>query len=189
MSDKNKDNKENRMKIVRKVVLKGKSVEEVRRIFIEESLPDIPEGHPMIENVLNQIDGWEQRISQLDICAGFDSHGLPLVFTVGDCPCGGSSCRDAWGWTIVTRDLNMSGHRGSMMAAICDKFDQASFDPVTGNINSPPPIGVNVEEWNSGRYRKAEWGNMLTSLDKQTLAKFQKIFSERKKGGSDWVVD
>jgi len=188
MSNKNTADK-SRLKVVRNVVLRGKSVDEVRRIFVEETLPDIPEGHPMIDITLKSIEGWEERISQLDVCDGFDKNGLPLVFTVGDCPCGGSACRDAWGWRIATRDLNMSGHRGSMMAVVCEKFDQVTFDPVTGGINSPPPIGVNVDEWNSGRYEKSEWGNALTTLDKQTLAKLQMSVSEGRTTGGEWVVD
>ena len=188
-----------RLKVKRSIDMKDKSDDEVRRIYVEEMLPDCPEGNPMIAAILQPLEGFEQRITRIDVCekfdekeqewTDFDQRGLPVVFAVGDCPCGGDQCREGWGWEFKARDLNMAGHRGSLWAVACPSNDKVVFDPVTGEINAPPPMGVNAEEWNSGRYKKSEWGNALTQLDKQTLAHFQQKFSEKRSGGDTWVVD
>ena len=178
-----------RIRVLRAIDLTNKSVEEVQTIYTDEMLPDCPKDNPLVLDALEVIAGKEHRITRLDVCAGYDKDGLPLVFAIGDCPCGGSKCREGWGWEFKAIDLNMSGHRGSLWAVACEDNDKLEFDPTTGNITAPPPLGVNDEEWNSGRYEKSEWGNALTQEDKQTLARFQQQYSEKRKGGSDWVVD
>jgi len=90
--------------------------------------------------------------------------GRPIM--LGDCPCRGASCRGAWGWVYETRDLNMSGHRGSLKAQPCDSMPKRIFVPTTGEWMVEAPYGMNPEE--HYRFQRDEWGD----VDKVGLADF-----------------
>ena len=85
---------------------------------------------------------------------------------LGDCPCRGASCRAAWGWIYTGRDLNMTGHRGSLKAEPCAYMPKTIFSPATGEWLTQAPYGMNPEEYY--RFQRKEWGD----VDKAGLADF-----------------
>ncbi len=104
---------------------------------------------------------------------------------LGDCPCKGSKCRAAWGAVWVARDLDMTGHRGSLKAEPCPSMPATEFDPTTGKFLRPVPLGMNPDEWY--RYERAHWGD----ANKEDLAEFMNasVASGEGRQAGDWVVD
>ncbi len=109
--------------------------------------------------------------------------GRPIM--LGDCPCKGADCRSAWGATWVARDLDMAGHRGSLKAQPCSSMKATRFDPSTGKMHYPVPLGMNPADWY--RYERAHWGD----ANKKDLAEFMNasVASGEGKKIGDWVVD
>jgi len=109
--------------------------------------------------------------------------GRPIM--LGDCPCKGAKCRAAWGAVWVARDLDMTGHRGSLKATPCDYMPATRFDPSTGKMHHPVPLGMNPDDWY--RYERAHWGD----VNKKDLAEFMNasVASGEGKKSGDWVVD
>lgn len=109
--------------------------------------------------------------------------GRPVM--LGDCPCKGSNCRAAWGAVWKARDLDMTGHRGSLKTEPCGHMPATKFDPTTGKFLRPVPLGMNPDEWY--RYERAHWGD----ADKKDLAEFMNasVASGEGKKSGDWVVD
>tara|TARA_R100001015_G_C4635138_1_gene203617 strand:- start:3833 stop:4381 length:549 start_codon:yes stop_codon:yes gene_type:complete len=181
------------MKIMKEIDTKDMNTEEVRNLYVETMLPDCPEGNPLIEQVLSRLDGFEQRVTKLvvygeededgNLVESFDTRGLPRVIAIGDCPCGGKSCRGGWQWVMRSKDLNMTGHRGSLWAVACEEAPIV-FDAVTGESLPAPPMGVNADEWS--RYQTSSWGN-VSRMDAQILAEFNLATAENR--NNDWKVD
>lgn len=171
------------MKNMETINTKGMNPHDLRKLYVDTMLPDCPEGNPLIEQVLSTIEGHEERITQLVIHEGFDKNGLPRVVAHGDCPCNGDKCRAGWGWTMKARDLNMTGHRGSLWAVACEDAEVV-FNAETGDTLPLPPMGVNAEEWS--RYQTVNWGN-VSKLDAQMLSEFNLATAEGR--NNDWKVD
>ena len=102
---------------------------------------------------------------------------------IGDCGCGGSSCREGWGWIWDARDLNMLGHRGSLKVRPCDKV-VCVFNAETGELEPLAPFGMNPDEFY--RFERAEWGD-VSSEDAQNLSAFNLAISEGK--NNSWTPD
>ena len=176
-------NMKTKAQIIKTIEMQRMNTEEKRALYVDTMLPDCPEGNPLIEQVLSTIEGHEERISQLLIHEGYDKNGLPRVVVIGDCPCGGKSCRAGWQWIYAARDLDMAGHRGSLRAVAC-KEAPVIFDAKTGDSLPIAPMGMNAEEWS--RYHTSSWGN-VTQLDAQMLSAFNLATAEGK--NNDWKVD
>jgi hypothetical protein len=104
---------------------------------------------------------------------------------LGDCPCRGADCRSAWGWVHNSRDLNMTGHRGSQISTPCPSMPKRTFVPTTGEFMTEAPYGMNPEEYY--RYQREEWGD----VDKKGLADFMSAnlaIAENRKS-KYWKVD
>ena len=105
---------------------------------------------------------------------------------LGDCSCRGADCRAAWGWTWKARDLDMTGHRGSLKAQPCSSAKATVFDPTIGMLY-PAPYGQDPEEFY--RFQRPHWGD----ADKIGLANFMNAnvstTEEGRNGGGDWKVD
>ena len=104
---------------------------------------------------------------------------------LGDCPCRGASCRGAWGWTYKARDLNMSGHRGSLKAEPCESMPKRVFVPTTGEWMVEAPYGMNPEEFY--RFQREEWGD----VDEKGLADFMSanLAIAENKQNKHWRLD
>lgn len=163
--------------------MKELNTEEKRALYVDTLLPDIADNNPLVQQVLDNIEGHEERITALHVYDEWDSNGLPRVVTVGDCPCEGSACRAGWQWIYKARDLNMTGHRGSLWAVACEKAPVV-FNAETGDALPLPPMGMSAEEWS--RYQTSSWGN-VSKLDEAILAEFNLATSESRKNG--WVMD
>lgn len=109
--------------------------------------------------------------------------GRPIM--LGDCPCRGASCRGAWGWSYATRDLNMSGHRGSLVAQPCGLMPKRTFVPTTGEFMTEAPYGMNPEEYY--RFQREEWGD----VDEKGLADFMSanLAIAENRQNKHWKVD
>ena len=131
-------------------------------------------------SVLTELYG-EEPIKRVQAIALMD--GRPTM--LGDCPCKGSTCRAAWGAVWNTRDLDMTGHRGSMKTTPCPSMPATKFDPTTGKFIRPAPLGMNPDEWY--RYERAHWGD----ANKKDLAEFMNasVASGEGRKSGDWVVD
>ena len=179
-------------KIMKEIDTKDMDVNELRNLYVETMLPDCPEGNPLIEQVLSTLDGFEERVTKLvvygeededgNLVESFDARGLPRVVAVGDCPCGGKSCRAGWQWVMKSRDLNMLGHRGSLWAVACEEAPVV-FNAVTGDSLPLPPMGVNADEWS--RYQTSSWGQ-VSRMDEQVLAEFNLAVAEGRQNG--WLI-
>ena len=169
--------------ILKEIDTKDMNAEELRNLYVETMLPDCPEGNPLIEQVLQTIEGHEERITALRVFDEYDERGLPRVVAIGDCPCGGSNCRAGWQWVMKSKDLNMTGHRGSLWAVACQQAPIV-FDAETGETLPLPPMGMNPEEWK--RYQTSSWGN-VSKLDEAILAEFNLATAENR--SNDWKVD
>lgn len=104
---------------------------------------------------------------------------------LGDCPCMGAHCRAAWGWEWKARDLDMTGHRGSLKANPCMDAKATIFDPTVGMLY-PAPYGQDPEEFY--RFQRPHWGD----ADKIGLANFMNANVATTEGrgvSGDWVVD
>ena len=88
---------------------------------------------------------------------------------IGDCGCGGSSCRE--------------GHRGSLKVRPCDKV-VCVFNAETGELEPLAPFGMNPDEFY--RFERAEWGD-VSSEDAQNLSAFNLAISEGK--NNSWTPD
>jgi hypothetical protein len=180
-------------KIIKTIETKEMNAEELRKVYVETMLPDCPEGNPLIEQVLSTLDGFEERVSQFvvygeadedgELVQAYDKNGLPKVIAVGDCPCLGTKCRAGWQWVMKAKDLNMTGHRGSLWAVACEDAPIV-FDAITGEALPAPPMGVNPEEWS--RYQTSSWGN-VSKLDAQILSEFNLATAENR--NNSWKVD
>ena len=97
---------------------------------------------------ISKIHKWERAVTMILNVLGwdlewtggkyesFDAKGLPRVVAIGDCPCDGKSCRAGWGWTMKSRDLNMTGHRGSLWAVACEEAAVVFWDYLTTHFSS-----------------------------------------------------
>lgn len=104
---------------------------------------------------------------------------------LGDCPCKGEKCRAAWGWEWVARDLNMSGHRGSLKAEPCKDFERTLFNTTLGEFQYRAPYGMDAEQFY--RFQRNEWGD----VDKAGLRDFMSAnlaIAEGRKS-KHWRVD
>lgn len=105
---------------------------------------------------------------------------------LGDCACMGAKCRANWGWVWKARDLDMTGHRGSLKAVPCEDATPTIFDPNHGMLY-PAPYGQNPEEFY--RFQRPHWGD----TDKIGLENFMNANVATTEGGrrsgGDWVVD
>ena len=109
--------------------------------------------------------------------------GRPIM--LGDCPCRGEHCRGAWGWSYAARDLNMSGHRGSLVANPCSSMPKRTFVPTTGEFMTEAPYGMNPEEYY--RFQREEWGD----VDDKGLADFMSanLAIAENRTNKHWKVD
>ena len=125
-----------------------------------------------------------------------EEHGLPnrvlgvamidgRAVMLGDCACRGAKCRASWGWIWNARDLNMSGHRGSLKASPCEDAVASVFTPENGFMYAAP-YGMDAEQFY--RFQRPHWGD----ADKIGLQNFlaANIATAEGRGVSgDWVVD
>tara|TARA_R110002051_G_scaffold267512_1_gene327458 strand:- start:1116 stop:1643 length:528 start_codon:yes stop_codon:yes gene_type:complete len=170
--------------ITETIDMKELNTEQKRAMYVNTMLPDCPEDNPLIGQVLATIEGHEERITSLVVYEGYDNNGLPRVVATGDCPCAGAKCRAGWQWVMKARDLDMSGHRGSLWAVACEDAPK-NFNAETGDVLPLPPMGVNAKEWS--RFQTSRWGD-VSKLDEQMLAQFSLATSEGATTNS-WKVD
>lgn len=147
-------------------------------VLAEQFPPESLEGQSL--KVVVELYGAEP-LKRVQAIALMD--GRPVL--LGDCPCKGSKCRAAWGAVWNARDLDMTGHRGSLKTTPCDSMPATKFDPTTGKFLRPAPFGMNPDEWY--RYERAHWGD----ADKKDLAEFMNasVASGEGRKSGDWVVD
>ena len=169
--------------VIENISMKGMNIEEKKALYVTTMLPDCPEDNPLIGQVLGAIEGSEERITSLVVYEGFDKNGLPRVVAVGDCPCNGSKCRAGWQWIYKARDLNMTGHRGSLWAVACEDAPVV-FSAEIGEVLPLPPMGMDATQW--GRFQTSSWGN-TSKMDEATLAQFNLATAENRK--NSWKVD
>ena len=94
-------------------------------------------------------------------------------------------CRHGWGWKWVARDLNMTGHRGSLKAIPCPSGKTAkTLDVETGEMILLAPFAMNPD--NFYRFQRAEWGD-VSRADAKDLAEFNLAISEGRDNG--WKPD
>jgi len=130
-------------------------------------------------NIVIEIYGEPTRVMGIAML-----DGRPVM--LGDCACGGSSCRANWGWVWKARDLDMTGHRGSLKAVPCEHASATIFDPNVGMLY-PAPYGQDPEEFY--RFQRPHWGD----VDKIGLQNFMNAnvasAEQGRRTGGDWVVD
>jgi len=130
-------------------------------------------------NIVIEIYGEPTRVMGI---AMLDGRAVML----GDCACMGAKCRANWGWVWKARDLDMTGHRGSLKAVPCEDAQATIFDPSVGMLY-PAPYGQDPEQFY--RFQRPHWGD----VDKIGLANFMNAnvsTAEIGRGtGGDWVVD
>ena len=113
------------------------------------------------------------------------TQGVPVL--MGDCPCEGEKCRAAWGWTWKSRDLNLSGHRGSLWAEVCESMPKTLFLADTGEFTAPPPYAMDPEQF--VRFLEMEWGTNISKRDIQLFTSANVASAESRKSYGSWKVD
>mgnify|MGYP007061954917 FL=1 len=117
-----------------------------------------------------------------------DDTGLARASLIGDCACvnhesKGMSCRHGWGWVWKARDLNMTGHRGSLKAEPCHGAKKF-LDVETGKMIAHAPFAMNPDEFY--RFQRSEWGD-VSRLDAIELSQFNLATAEGQKNA--WTPD
>ena len=112
-----------------------------------------------------------------------DETGLARAVLIGDCECGGTTCRSGWGWIWKARDLDMTGHRGSLKAVPCDGAKKALIVE-TGKMMVLAPFAMNPDQFY--RFQRAEWGD-VSRQDAKELAAFSMATTEGQKNA--WTPD
>ena len=125
----------------------------------------------------------EEQYRRIQGFARVDHLWLPL----GDCPCKGAHCRQAWGVPFDARDLNMTGHAGSLKAREdgCDHMPATHFDEESGKFIKPVPWSANPDNWY--RYQRAVWGD-ITEEDRKMFMEANVVTAEGRSSG-DWELD
>jgi len=132
-------------------------------------------------NVLIEMYGEPNRVMGI---ANIDGRTVML----GDCACGGEHCRANWGWVWKSRDLDMTGHRGSLWAEPCSKAKPTIFDANQGMLYDAP-WGMDREEFY--RFQRKDWGD-VDKIGLQNFMNANVATAEKRKGmrgAGDWVVD
>ena len=170
------------MKEIKRTILTGMTEEE-RKVAIEEAF-----GEPCYDLLASQ----EGDINRATAVVNYepDDTGLARAVLIGDCGCvnhqtKSMECRHGWGWKWVARDLNMTGHRGSLKAIPCPSGKTAkTLDVETGEMILLAPFAMNQD--NFYRFQRAEWGD-VSRADARDLADFNLAVSEGRNNG--WKPD
>ncbi len=145
----------------------------------------------------NRLDAIADAYGAEGLAYLIENHGLPnrvlgivaidgRVAMLGDCACRGAKCRGAWGWVWNARDLNMSGHRGSLKASPCEDAVATVFTPENGFMYAAP-YGMDAEQFY--RFQRPHWGD-ADKIGLQNFLAANIATAEQGRGGSgDWVVD
>lgn len=157
--------------------------EEQRRVAIEVAF-----GEPCYDLLASQ----EGDINRATAVVNYqpDDTGLARAVLIGDCGCvnhqtKSMTCRHGWGWEWKARDLNMTGHRGSLKAVPCPSGKTAKvLDVDTGKMIMLAPFAMNQD--NFYRFQRAEWGDVSRG-DAKDLAAFNMAVSEGKNNA--WKPD
>jgi len=170
------------MKEINRTILTGMNEEE-RKVAIEEAYDE-----PCYDLLASQQGDINRATAVVNYPP--DDTGLPRVTLIGDCGCvnhhtKSHQCRDGWGWKWVARDLNMTGHRGSLKAIPCESGKTAkTLDVETGEMILLVPFTMNPD--NFYRFQRAEWGD-VSRADAKDLAEFNLAVSEGRDNG--WKPD
>jgi len=135
-----------------------------------------------VYDILAALDGDINRTTAV-VNYEADETGLARAVLIGDCGCKGALCRSAWGWIWKARDLDMTGHRGSLKAVPCEKAVK-TLDVETGKMMALAPFAMNPDEFY--RFQRAEWGD-VSRQDARELAAFSQATTEGSKNA--WTPD
>ena len=168
------------IKEINRTILTGMN-EAQRKVAIEEAY-----GEPVYDLLAMQQGDINRATAVVNYTP--DDTGLARASLIGDCACvnhetKAMTCRGGWGWKWVARDLNMTGHRGSLKAVACDGATKF-LDIETGNMMTNAPFAMNPEEFY--RFQRAEWGD-VSRLDAIELSSFNLATAEGQK--NSWTPD
>ena len=134
-----------------------------------------------VYDLMVELHGEPTQVGRLKVATN-GSSTFPVLY--GKCACLGDKCRDAWGWVWKARDLNMSGHRGSLWTVPCEDMEKV-FDPDTGTMVVPAPYMMSPDEF--ARFRTQHWGSDKAAEDE--FMRHNVASSEEHRRNKDLKVD